>query len=213
MSLILNHVVAYRGERYLFGPLSLQVSAGEMLTVTGTNGTGKSTLIAILAGLLAAHEGRVTFNNDQELSEYSHTLAHRDGLKTSLTAIENLQFSQAMMGNATLSPLDALTQVGLQHIAQLPVGYLSAGQRKRVAIARLLTVERPMWLLDEPTAALDDASHIILTRLMQQYLNKGGIIIAATHTTLNISQARVLNLESTLANFSEVSFADMESGQ
>lgn len=196
MSLCLDHVVAYRGERYLFGPLTMNLARGEMLSVTGTNGIGKSTLIAILAGLLAPYEGHITFNDDAELSAYSHTLSHRDGLKNSLTALENLSYSAAMMGIPARSPFAALEQVALQHIAHLPVGYLSAGQRKRVAVARLLTVHRPLWLLDEPTSALDHQSQEILKTLMHNHLAQGGMIVAATHADLHMPHARLLALES-----------------
>ncbi|MDP3255395.1 heme ABC exporter ATP-binding protein CcmA, partial [Bosea sp. (in: a-proteobacteria)] len=114
----------------------------------------------------------------------------RDGLKTALTAQENLAFAQALLGEAFLSPSEALAAVGLPHVAALPVGYLSAGQRRRVALARLLVARRPIWLLDEPMSALDAAAQAMLSGLMRDHLAQGGAILAATHGPLELDGVR-----------------------
>ncbi len=112
-----------------------------------------------------------------------------------MTAGENLLFAQALLGAPRLSPRDALERLGLGHAHDLPVAYLSAGQRRRVALARLLVCERPLWLLDEPTAALDAASQGSLARLMDRHRAQGGLVIAATHQALDLDGARTLHIE------------------
>jgi heme exporter protein B len=124
-----------------------------------------------------------------------HLVGHRDGLKTALTAEENLSFARDLLGDPGLSPRDALDAVGLVHAASLPVAYLSAGQRRRVALARLLVAHRSLWLLDEPAAALDVAAQDTLLRLMTAHLSASGLIVAATHAPFAIAGAKELRLD------------------
>ncbi len=183
-----------RSGRLVFAGLDFSLDPGDALLVTGRNGAGKSTLLAILAGRLRAASGRVVLSGTGEatLPERLHWIAHRDGLKTALTARENLAFAAAMLGDARLAPRDALERVGLPHVADMPIAYLSAGQRRRVALARLLVAHRPIWLLDEPTSALDVASQEMLHDLMREHRASGGIVIAATHLPLPLDGAKSL---------------------
>ncbi len=185
-----------RGGRLIFEGVGLSLGNGEALALTGRNGAGKSSLIAMLCGRMRPESGsiRIESEDEAELAEISHLVGHRDGLKTALTAAENLAFAQAMLGSAVLSPQQALAAVGLAHAAALPVGYLSAGQRRRVALARLLVSSRPFWLLNEPMAALDAASQAMLAGLMRAHLRAGGAILAATHGPLGLDEARELRI-------------------
>ena len=164
MRLTAQDLAVRRSGRRIFSGLSFALGPGEALMVTGRNGAGKSTLLAVLAGRLKPEAGTVTASEVGEatLSECLHVVGHRDGLKSPLTAEENLAFARDLLGAPTASPRAALEELGLGHALRLPVAYLSAGQRRRVALARLLVCRRPLWLLDEPTAALDAASQEVL---------------------------------------------------
>lgn len=185
-----------RSGRRIFSGLSFAIGPGEAITVTGRNGAGKSSLLAILSGRLRPDSGRLAVHDMGEaaLPECLHAVGHRDGLKSALTAAENLAFAQALLGTPRSSPRAALDRLGLVHALDLPVAYLSAGQRRRVALARLLVCERPLWLLDEPTAALDTASQGVLAGLMAEHRAAGGLVIAATHQALGLADARNLHI-------------------
>ncbi|MGL5363606.1 MAG: heme ABC exporter ATP-binding protein CcmA [Bosea sp. (in: a-proteobacteria)] len=196
LSLTAEKLACSRGGRLVFDSVSFSLRAGEALVLTGPNGAGKSSLIAILAGRLPVDGGTLTFagGGDAPLAEHLHLVGHRDGLKSALTAAENLAFACDMLGASALEPKAALEAVGLAHAAALPVAYLSAGQRRRVALARLLVAHRALWLLDEPFSALDAASQAVLTGLMQAHLAKRGMIIAATHGPLGLANAKSLQI-------------------
>jgi heme exporter protein A len=196
VELRVDKLVCRRAGRLVFADVSFALSAGEALAVRGRNGAGKSTLLAALAGRLAPASGRVSAGGIGEriLAECLHHVGHRDGLKSALTSRENLAFALALLGRPWLAPIHALERVGLGGAADLPVGYLSAGQRRRVALARLLVVRRPLWLLDEPGAALDAASQGLLLTLMQDHLAAGGLLIAATHAPLGLADAKELRI-------------------
>ncbi len=185
-----------RGGRAIFDGVGFRLENGEAIALTGRNGAGKSSLIAMLCGRLRPEAGAIRLDglDDMPLAEAAHLVGHRDGLKTALTAAENLRFAQELLGSAGLDPADALATVGLPHAGPLPVGYLSAGQRRRVALARLLVASRPIWLLDEPMAALDVGSQAMLSQLMQGHLAAGGAILAATHGPLGLDGARELRI-------------------
>jgi heme exporter protein A len=177
-----------RGGRELFRNLSFALSAGEALAVTGPNGAGKSSLLRLAAGLLPPAQGRLTLEGgDAELSiaEQAHYLGHRDAFKPSLTVGENLSFWRELLGSA-LTTATALESVGLAGVAHLPAAYLSAGQRRRLSMARLIAVERPIWLLDEPASALDAAGQALLLATMRRHIAASGIILAATHGALGL---------------------------
>jgi heme exporter protein A len=181
-----------RGGRLIFDGLSFRLTNGEAIALTGRNGAGKSSLIAMLCGRLRPEAGAIRLEGFGEvpLAEAAHLVGHRDGLKSALTAAENLGFAQDVLGSPAATPGEALAAVGLPHVGELPVGYLSAGQRRRVALARLLVAARPLWLLDEPLAALDTASQAMLAGLMREHLAVGGAILAATHGPLGLDGAR-----------------------
>ena|ERR1700730_15306933 len=185
-----------RGGREVFSALDFAASAGEALAVTGPNGSGKTSLLRMIAGLLAMAGGSIGLEDggrELTLPEQAHYLGHRDPLKPALSVVENLAFWADFLGGETYDARQYLAAVGLDHAAHLPAAYLSAGQRRRLSIARLLTVRRPIWLLDEPTNALDAAGQSLFAALMRDHLARGGLIIAATHGPLG-GQAKELRI-------------------
>jgi len=196
LQLAVDNLACRRAGRRVFEDLSFTLESGEALAVTGRNGAGKSTLIAAVAGLIRRHAGEIRASGigERTHSEALHLVGHRDGLKGSLTAEENLTFAADLLGSPSLRPADALARVGLPGAAHLPVAYLSAGQRRRVALARVLIARRPLWLLDEPLTALDAAGQGLLAGIMAEHLAAGGLILAATHAPLPIEGARELRL-------------------
>jgi heme exporter protein A len=165
------------------------VQAGEALAVTGPNGAGKTSLLRLIAGLLAPADGSIDLagaDSELTLPEQAHYLGHRDALKPSLSVGENLAFWRDFLRGERADPAASLAAVGLAHTAELPAAVLSAGQRRRLSIARLLAVRRPVWLLDEPTSALDAAGQALFAALMRDHLDRGGIIVAATHAPLGV---------------------------
>jgi heme exporter protein A len=195
MRLVVNDLAVRRGEQEIFSGISFALSPGDALVVTGANGAGKSTLLKTVAGFLSPAAGSVTLEDggDAPLPEQCHYLGHDNALKNTLTVAENLLFWQRFLGPG-LTVADALKRVGLAAIADLPVGYLSAGQKRRAAIARLLATARPIWLVDEPTAALDRDWQRRFSALVRKYLGDGGIVLAATHQALGLSGANELAL-------------------
>lgn len=201
MRLSVDNLACRRSGRRIFSNLSFALGPGDVLAITGRNGAGKSSLLAILSGRLRADAGRIAVAEvgEASLPECLHAVGHRDGLKSALTAGENLLFAQRLLGAPRLDPRDALERLGLGHAHDLPVAYLSAGQRRRVALARLLVCARPLWLLDEPTAALDTASQAVLAELMEGHRAGGGLVIAATHQSLGLAGAAELRIEASAA--------------
>lgn len=197
MRLNVTNLACERGERRIFEGVSFALAPGDALVILGRNGAGKSSLLEILAGRLHPAAGRIELAEagERTLPECLHYVGHRDALKSALTAQENLDFARDFLGNPALSSRDALDAVGLAHAARLPVSYLSAGQRHRVALARLLVAHRPLWLLDEPTSALDTASQEALRGLLEDHRAKGGIIAATTHAPLLLSEAKEIRIE------------------
>ena len=178
-----------RGGREVFSGLDFAAASGEALAVVGRNGSGKTSLLRLIAGLLIPAGGTIALDEgDAELTlpEQCHYLGHRDALKPALSVVENLTFWADFLGGEPSDATLSLATVGLDHAAHLPAAFLSAGQRRRLSLARLLTVRRPVWLLDEPTTALDVAGQDMFSGLMREHLSRGGLIIAATHAPLGI---------------------------
>lgn len=185
-----------RGGREVFSGLDFDASSGEALAVTGPNGSGKTSLLRLIAGLLTAEGGSIGLEGGEAeltLPEQAHYLGHRDALKPALSVAENLSFWRDFLGSEVSDMAESLAAVGLDHAAHLPAAFLSAGQRRRLSIARLLAARRPIWLLDEPTNALDTAGQAMFAALMGDHMARGGLIIAATHAPLGV-QAKELRI-------------------
>jgi heme exporter protein A len=197
MRLSAQNLACRRGGREVFAGVEFSLSAGQAVAVTGRNGSGKSSLLRLIAGLVHLAGGRIDLEGadpDLTVAEQAHYLGHQDALKPSLTVLENLQFWSRYLGGEGAMPQAALATVGLGPLAELPAAYLSAGQRRRLSIARLVTVKRPIWLLDEPASALDNPAQARLAELMRQHLAGGGLILAATHGPIGLDGAQELRL-------------------
>jgi heme exporter protein A len=208
MRLTAENLSARRGEDLIFKDISFTLGAGESLVLTGSNGSGKSTLLRAVAGLLRPETGRVTWASEgsepgMRAAEACHYLGHRNAMKAELSVSENLSFWRDFLGDFAasagavrkgISIGEAAEAVGLGGIAHLPFGYLSAGQQRRMAFAKLLVAWRPVWILDEPTAALDVSAETVFTGLIKQHLTEGGIVLAATHQPLGLENARELRM-------------------
>src|SRR5580704_3338127 len=196
-----------RGGRRVFAGVDFAVESRKSVMLTGANGAGKSSLLRLIAGLIRPAEGAIALTGgDGELSvgEQAHYVGHLDPLKPALTVMENLTFWARFLNGEAGPGQEAaqrgLEAVGLGELGHLPAGYLSAGQRRRLSLARMLAIPRPIWLLDEPTTALDAASQERLGRVMQAHLGGGGIILAATHGPLGLDGAQELRLGTRVAS-------------
>jgi heme exporter protein A len=187
-----------RAGRKVFQGLGFTVRSGELLAVTGPNGAGKSSLLRLVAGLLQPAGGQVVLRGaDAELTiaEQAHYIGHLDALKPALTVEENLSFWKAVFGGVN-DVAGALAAVGLGALAHLPALYLSAGQRRRLSLARLLVAARPIWLLDEPSSNLDVAGAAMVSEIMDRHLAGGGLILAVEHGGFARAPIRELRLGS-----------------
>jgi heme exporter protein A len=199
-SLTAEKLACVRGDRRVFAGLDFAIAAGEALVVEGANGAGKTSLLRMIAGFLPPASGNVTLKIDHDLigdgeerGRYIGWLGHQDGIKPQLRVGEQLEFFTRLYATrGAISP--ALERVGLARQRELPCRYLSAGQKKRLGLARLMLSNRGLWLLDEPFAALDSAGRTLAGELMTAHCVSGGIVVAATHDALGLA-ARSLRLE------------------
>ncbi len=196
MTLSLENVTCVRGERVLFRDLSLKVAPGEIILVRGENGSGKTSLLRMIAGLLRPSGGSISWSKASDEALLQHQLqflSHQDALKPALSVAEMIQFWGAMKGGA--GDLEAALKAwNLDVLAQFPCGILSAGQRRRVALAQLDLVHRPLWLLDEPTGPLDAVGVELVIAAIARHRARGGVTLIATHRPLDIGDVRVLDL-------------------
>jgi heme exporter protein A len=191
-----------RGGRRVIAGLSFAAAQGVALVVTGPNGAGKTSLLRALAGFLPIEAGSFALDGgdaERTVGEQAHYLGHADGVKAALTAGENLAFAAAMLGGdaSRAAQLGALSALGLSHVIDFPARLLSAGQRRRVALARLMIAKRPLWLLDEPTTALDAVAQVAFAAIMRAHVEDGGIVVAAVHGDLGLGGAQELRLGAT----------------
>jgi len=190
-------LAAFRGERLVFRDLSFTVPTGGALVLTGANGSGKSTLLRLLAGLVRPIAGRLLWDGEDALADLpAHAarvtyVGHLDAVKPGLTAAENLAFA-ARMGQGSVD--GALDAMALGDLAEVPARYLSAGQKRRLALARLVLSAAPLWLLDEPTVGLDTASQALVGAVLTAHRARGGIVVAATHVPLPMQEAEEFRL-------------------
>ncbi|HEX7776943.1 MAG TPA: heme ABC exporter ATP-binding protein CcmA [Parvibaculum sp.] len=197
LRLVADGLACIRGGRVVFEGLSFSVSGGEALVVTGPNGAGKSSLIRQIAGLVDVAGGTLALEGgaaDATIAEEAHYIGHLDALKPSMSVRETASLWADFFGGGDAG--GALQAFDLDTLADLPVAYLSAGQRRRLALSRLLVAPRPLWLLDEPSVALDAASFARLVVLMEAHLAQGGIVVAATHQPLGLARVSPLDLSS-----------------
>jgi heme exporter protein A len=188
-----------RGGRVVFTGVSFRLERGQILAVTGPNGSGKSSLLRVLAGLLPPAAGSLRFDGHREDEAVTHYVGHADALKAALTLRETLRFWTTVYqqeGRPTVDAYfdEAAETVGLWHALDFSVGVLSAGQRRRAVLARLLLSPRPLWLLDEPTSSLDRDGETLLAALMTDHLSAGGLVVAATHQDLPLAATASINL-------------------
>lgn len=204
MRLDVENLACVRGGRMIFSDIGFGVEAGECLILLGPNGAGKTSLLRVLAGYIRSHSGTIAVEGgDPELTlgEMSHYVGHLNGVKSHFTVRENLKFwADYLNSGADLDGLDArveaaLAAFALKDLYDVPAGYLSAGQKRRLGLARLLVAERPVWFLDEPTVSLDAASQACVAKAVNAHLAKGGLAIAATHIDLGIENAREFHLD------------------
>ena len=205
MQLIVENLVQLRGGRTIIDHLSFTASDGEALVLTGPNGAGKTTLMRTLAGFLRPEAGTIQLDGgdpERTLAEQCHFIGHLNGTKSTLTVAENLTFWAEYLDGMTGPDVpgrvaNALEAFELANLARVPAGYLSAGQKRRVALARLMVTWRPLWLLDEPTSSLDTASAALVRDCIDAHTGRSGLAVVATHLALGLKRARELRLVST----------------
>lgn len=198
MKLVADGLTLVRGSRTLQSGLSFAVERGNALLITGPNGVGKSTLLRAIAGLFPVQAGQIRMtglSGSDAISDTIHYFGHLNALKSVLTVEENARFWSRYLGGSDRDVEAALQTFGLGPLRDIPAGYLSAGQKRRLGLARLLVAHRPVWLLDEPATSLDAASQEVVSEVVNRHLAAGGIAIAATHAPLGLMPATELRLE------------------
>jgi heme exporter protein A len=205
MSLSVSNLQCTRGDRLLFSGLNLQLNPKQLLFLEGKNGSGKTTLIRTLCALFVADKGEILWQ-DQSIKKHLDTyrealfyLGHLNAIKGDLTVLENLRFNHAISGqsNDDETLLDALEYIGLFGYEDFPTRQLSQGQKRRVALARLLINKSPLWILDEPFVALDNAAVQLLQRIISQHIEAGGMAILTTHQAVPLTEGKIqrINLD------------------
>jgi heme exporter protein A len=183
-----------RGGRTLFADLSFAAAGGAFVEIRGANGSGKTSLLRAIAGFLRPRGGRIAFDALDEPSTALHYVGHLNGLKGAASVRAHVRYWMGLFGGAAASDADALERLSLTRIADAPARALSQGQARRLALARLLVAPRPIWLLDEPAAALDASGKTLLADLISKHRADGGMVIAAVHEPLGPEPAQVVTL-------------------
>ena len=179
-----------RDERVLFSELNFTLTSGQVLLIEGRNGAGKTSLLRILTGFRKSDAGDLFWNDEliddtQEFYQDTAYIGHNNGLKDTLTAQENLHYAQSL-AISTLTIDDALEQVGLNGYQETFVRFMSAGQKRRLTLARLLCTHKPLWILDEPFTSLDRASIKLFEKFIENHANQGGLVIMTSHHDTSI---------------------------
>jgi heme exporter protein A len=192
MTLSAQDLACERNGRLVFSDLSFTVAAGECAELRGANGSGKSSLLRALSGLVPLSKGAVSLNGETDFRTGLHFIAHQDAIKSAMTVAENLQFWCDVLGGSSIAK--ALEAFRLDALRHEPAQLLSAGQRRRLTLSRLFLSSRPLWVLDEPMTALDQPTQILLQEHITSHLKNNGIVIAATHGDLGFTPHHVITL-------------------
>lgn len=192
MTLHASNLACERNGRIVFSNLTFNIAQGQCAELRGANGAGKSSLLRLIAGLVPAAAGTLTFNNEKEVAQHLHFIAHQDAMKSSMTVEENLRFWCAVLGGKDIA--SALAAFSLAALKSDPVQLLSAGQRRRLTLSRLFLSKRPLWLLDEPMTALDVTTQEVLREHIRAHRNNGGMVLAATHGDLGVTPDQTIVL-------------------
>ena len=199
LALRVSDLACRRGMREIFSGIDFRLEEGKGLLLTGPNGSGKTTLLRMLAGFIEPAGGEVRLEGvegedgeEPEVGEMCHYVGHLNGIKHSFTVMENLHFTGEFFGGGNYQR--AIEVFGLEGMEDIPAGLLSAGQKRRLGLSRLIVAPRPLWLLDEPSVSLDVDSVKVLAGVVSDHVRKGGMVIAATHVPLGIDFAGELKL-------------------
>jgi len=193
-------LLCFRGERTVFAGLSFGMDAGDALVLRGRNGSGKSTLLRLMAGLLKPEQGIINWSGEnineepEDHNQRLHYVGHLDAVKAVLSVSENIQFWSELRGCEVNVP-KALEVFGIGFLADVPGRFLSAGQKRRVNLARIIATPAPLWLLDEPTTALDADAIQALEKAIATHRQEGGMVVASTHSELGLTGVETLNLD------------------
>ena len=196
-----NNISAVRGERLLFENCAFRLNDGQVLYIRGQNGAGKTTLLRMLCGLVRPNKGTIMWNDQNIYDVYSTYcrqfvyVGHENGIKGDLTAGENIQFYREFHGASfTPSESEIMDRLGIAHCTDIPCRYLSAGQKRRVALSRVLSSDASLWLLDEPFTALDESMQNLFVNLLAEHQRKGGICVATSHQPVHWEQLEITEL-------------------
>ena len=188
-----NGITLIRGERCLFRDLEFALNTGELLLLEGQNGSGKTSLMRAIAGMLSLESGEILWNGEPVLRQRQEFhgalvwLAHRTGLKGDLTLVENLRFEGSLRPQSSVDPAVVYDRLGIARLKKLPLRSLSAGQQRRVALARMLLSDVPLWLMDEPFTNLDRDGRKLVMELTEEHLGEGGMCVMAAHQDISIN--------------------------